>query len=350
MLDEAGNIYPVDNDLTLKKRIVKMKDYTAYIRNPLLPKGHYLFWDPNRQSLYLFRNDFRHPVKFDVRNDGGKLTFTEVYLSDGSMAYSVQVGKNWHLFEVKNNPLYYFRYLILLIAAFVVFMLINFIKKVQRDQLVKKHEDERKVLELQLKSIKNQLHPHFTLNVLNSIGGLYHKDQQKADYYFGKYSKLVRQTLLAADKISVPLGEEIEFIRNYLDLEKFRYAARFDYTIVYGDDIILKVMVPRMLIHIFVENAVKHGLRPLKEGGLLEIVVRGTPENVLVHISDNGIGREKALDPTAHSTGMGLHIAAQIISIYNQLKTARVSFSILDLKDTDGTARGTEVIVAIRGI
>ena len=349
ILDSNLTLYEIENQLYLKKLIRLNPDIEGVIRpSGFNRQNDILLQTKNRQRLYLVKDGiFRHPIGFDILNEGGHFIFNEVCLPGNMTGYSIQSGKNQYLYTYNINPFYYWRFLMYFFIFMVVFLIVHFIKKVQRDQIEKKHDSEKRVLRLQLTSMKNQLNPHFTLNILNSIGGLSQKNQDEADYYFGKYAKLIRQTLMGADKISTTLEEELAFIRNYLDLEKFRFSNRFTYDIENDNPGNLKIQVPRMLIHTFVENAVKHGLKHLKSGGLLKIVITEEKDHIQIEITDNGIGREAAKNMHTAGTGKGLKIVDQMIGIYNQLNNTGVHYSIADGKDPAGNKKGTVVRVFI---
>ena len=153
-------------------------------------------------------------------------------------------------------------------------------------------ETSRRITELQMKSIKNQIDPHFTLNILNAIGSLYATSENRdtADYLFGKYARLLRQTVLTSDKVEVTLGEELEFVKNYLDLEKFRMNNKFDYGVEVEAGVDMSLPIPRMLVHTFAENAVKYAFRPMNGKGRLKISITRQPAKYYITITDNGPG------------------------------------------------------------
>ena len=191
---------------------------------------------------------------------------------------------------------------------------------------------ERKIADLQIKSFKNQIDPHFTLNLINSIGTLfYNKDQKKASFVFDKYSKLLRNTIVRSDNIEISIKDELEFVQNYMDLEKFRYANKFSYKVKVDDNVDHDFRIPKMLIHTFVENSIKHGLRHLDQGGMLEIMITRNERGINIGIIDNGVGRKKAKEFNIDSTTKGLKIIDQILNAYQETKEVKINYSITDL-------------------
>ena len=105
--------------------------------------------------------------------------------------------------------------------------------------------------------------------------------------------------------------------------------------------------IPRMLIHTFVENAIKHGLVPKGGGGMLEITVGSENKKVLVKISDNGIGRSCAKKLETGGTGKGLVIIDRILDLYKRITKKKISYQIVDLHNRGDEQSGTRVEVLI---
>ena len=87
-----------------------------------------------------------------------------------------------------------------------------------------------------------------------------------------KFTKLLRGMLNDAERIYRTLGEEIEFVTTYLDLEKLRLGGKFNYEIEIGEGLTQREQVPKLVLHTFAENSVKHGIMPSPEGGFIKIV------------------------------------------------------------------------------
>ena len=102
-----------------------------------------------------------------------------------------------------------------------------------------------------------------------------------------------------------------------------------------------------MLIHSFIENAIKHGISHLEGEGKIEISTQVVDRSCIVKIKDNGIGREKSVQMTKLNTGMGLFIIDRIIENYNNLEKTNIRYHINDLKNENGIALGTEIIINI---
>jgi two-component sensor histidine kinase len=309
----------------------------------------FLFGSENMQELILTRNDFSHPVILKTPNDfSSGLYCSVIQRGDKRPQLFIQFGANSFIFEYFKNPLYYFKYAIYAVIFAGVYLLVFLIFKMQQIRAKHKYETEKKIAELQLKYIKTQTDPHFTLNILNSLGTLfYQNDPDKANYIFGKYAQMLRNTILRSDDISISLSEEIDYVENFLELEKFRLNNKFDYKIEIAENVNQDNKVPKMLLHTFVENAIKHGIRHLETKGELNISLEASNKNYIFTITDNGVGRIKAKEYSKFSTGKGLKILDKILGLYFNLEGIKIKYDIVDLYDNFGDPAGTKVVINV---
>ncbi len=112
-------------------------------------------------------------------------------------------------------------------------------------------------------------------------------------------------------------------------------------------DINKSIKIPKMLIHSFVENSIKHGIRHIDDRGIIKISVINGSSNYQIKVTDNGIGREKAKELSKFSTGKGLEIVDQILQLYYTLEKNKITYKTLDLVDDLNNPIGTEVIINI---
>lgn len=149
---------------------------------------------------------------------------------------------------------------------------------------------------LTLKSLRNQMNPHFIFNSLNSVNGFIAKeDGRSANKYLSEFSKLMREVLEYSQNDFISLAKEVEILKLYMNLEHFRFKEHFDYTIDYDKDIDLdKYQIPPMLLQPFIENAIWHGLRYKEGKGNLDLIITEKSDMVEIKIIDDGIGREKS--------------------------------------------------------
>ncbi|NOY95160.1 MAG: hypothetical protein GXO81_02060 [Chlorobi bacterium] len=252
-----------------------------------------------------------------------------------------------YTYEYKKSLLYPFRFLLYFSALLGTFLIVFLIGTYFQHLARRRYEAEKSIAEMQITAIENQLNPHFTLNVLNSIGSLYESHEvKKAQYYFGKYSKLLRQSLFMSGQIAVSIHDELEFVKNYLELEKLRMNNSFEYFIK-GNSGLPEVRIPKMLIHTFAENAVKHGLKHFKGDGELIIEFLKQKTHLEITISDNGVGREKARQYSLMSTGKGLEIINKTLKLYSELEAVNITYKITGLYSEEGNPAGTKVTINV---
>jgi ligand-binding sensor domain-containing protein len=225
---------------------------------------------------------------------------------------------------------------------------IVFIMKRRAAQQREKLETRNRMLNMSLSTIKNQMDPHFTYNALNGIESLIMKEDRATAYqYLLKLSGLIRNTLKDNDLMNRTLEEELSFVTSYLELEKFRFKEKFTFNIKVDPAVDLQCPIPKLLIQIFVENAIKHGLMHKEGEGILDISLELQGKEYKINIKDNGIGREMAKKFAIHSTGKGLNIIRKLIRIYNEQNNSDIDFQIVDLFDNENNSIGTRVEIVI---
>ena len=159
-------------------------------------------------------------------------------------------------------------------------------------------------LKSELSAIKAQLNPHFLYNIFNTISASVPSGNEKTRHLIAELSDLFRYQLKASQTELVPLKDELDFVKKYLDLEKERFQERLEIEINV-DGSVLNEMVPPMLLQPLVENSVKHGLASLIDGGKITIAIQKRKNKLHFEISDSGVGiGDKA---EAFEKGIGLN-------------------------------------------
>jgi signal transduction histidine kinase len=144
-------------------------------------------------------------------------------------------------------------------------------------------------LRSELSAIKAQLNPHFLYNVFNTINASIPPELESTREMIAELSDMFRYQLRASREDLVPLRDELAFVQAYLALEKKRFEYRLTVQVDVPEDL-LDEPVPPMLLQPLVENAVKHGLASLIEGGHVIVLVRRKNGRLHFSISDTGIG------------------------------------------------------------
>ncbi len=184
------------------------------------------------EKVTILRNNFKDQLVIDVIGNT-EILYKGIVLNDNEdPLLNLRLDNYSYFYKYYKNPFYNIRFLFYVLIYFGIFGLLYVLQKAQNYRLQQKFNTQKEISELQMKSIKNQMDPHFTLNIINSIGSLFSKQEtEKANYIFGKYSKLLRQTILSSDQILTTLNDELEYVENYMTLEQFRIKGGFDFNI-----------------------------------------------------------------------------------------------------------------------
>jgi signal transduction histidine kinase len=148
---------------------------------------------------------------------------------------------------------------------------------------------ETRLVEAQLQALQRQLQPHFLFNTLHAISALVYRDPGKADEMIERLSDLLRLTLHRVALAEVPLDDEVEYVRAYLAIEAVHFGERLAVRWCL-DPRARGRLVPNLLLQPLVENAIRHGLEPRRQGGTIEIAASMDGDRLLVQVSDNGCG------------------------------------------------------------
>lgn len=141
-----------------------------------------------------------------------------------------------------------------------------------------------------LRALRYQLNPHFLFNTLNAISTLVVEGQnQSASTMISRLSDFLRVTLDGSDEQEVPLAEELEFARRYLEIEQVRFGQRLQIKFDVDTEV-LSAMVPTLVLQPLVENAVRHAIAPKEEGGTLKIIGQRAGGHLSLRVQDDGFG------------------------------------------------------------
>lgn len=203
-----------------------------------------------------------------------------------------------------------------------------------------------------LETLQAQMNPHFAYNALTSIQKfVLTKDKRMANRYLVKFARLMRQFLEASKESYISLDKEIELLQLYIEMEQLRFKDKF--AVKYDIDPMVStenIPIPSMLLQVFVENAINHGL-VYKEGkGVLTFKVQQVDNRVECIVEDDGIGRTKANEIKKQSAGaykgLGMKISHERVKYLNMTENVKVNIEITDEILGEGNG-GTRVTVSI---
>ncbi len=211
-------------------------------------------------------------------------------------------------------------------------------------------QNEKRIAKLQFKSLRGLIDPHFTFNAINSIASMVYKENRdEAYHYFTKFSKLIRTAFEDSEHTTRTIQEELSFVTDYLDIEKMRFKDRFDYSIEIDRNINRDWKIPKMIIQIYVENAIKHGLVPRDRGGKLNILLELNEGKLVIFVNDNGVGRRQSnlKNEESDSLGRGTEIFNSYFDLLNRFNKEKIKARIFDVVDDEGNPAGTNVSIFI---
>jgi len=173
------------------------------------------------------------------------------------------------------------------------------------------HEAARATLEAtlaardaELRALRAQLDPHFLYNALNSVSALVTSEPQAARRMCEQLSGFLRGSLELDRATTIPLGREIALVQSYLQIERVRFGDRLRFRVEL-DDAAAQVEVPPLLLQPLVENALKHGIAGLVDGGSVTLQAKRRRDTLYI-VVENPCDPEQASAPRRHRPGTGL--------------------------------------------
>jgi Histidine kinase/Y_Y_Y domain len=346
----ALSLSHAENKVTIETGIVDFYSRgTSHIRYKLEGAGINDDWQ-YAPANYIIRFENLQPGKYNLRmqasNAGNEFSGPEKAL----------------VFQV--NPAYWntwwFRSIIIMCLIGVFYSLVRW-RLQQKFRMQLEHSENEKQLadmrhktsELEMKALRAQMNPHFIFNSLNSINRfILQNNRLQASEFLTKFSRLVRLILQNSQDTLISFESELESLELYLALEALRFDYHFRFKILVPPDLDISALkVPPLIIQPYVENAIWHGLMHKEDQGQLDIELSQEEKQLFVKITDNGIGRKRAVALTSKSAtrhkSMGLRITADRIANLQSSNHFESTVTINDLVNADGSAAGTEVIIKL---
>jgi two-component system LytT family sensor kinase len=174
-----------------------------------------------------------------------------------------------------------------------------------RERELRASQLETQLAEARLQALEAQLHPHFLFNALNTIAVLVRTERSaQAVRVVTGLGELLRRALDGAGVQVVPLKQEIEFIRRYLEIEQIRFGQRLKVEMQI-DPGTQEAQVPYLILQPLVENAIQHGIAPRTSAGTLRIAARRDGDRLQLSVRDDGPGLPESIAAAA-GNGVGI--------------------------------------------
>ncbi|WP_321371252.1 histidine kinase [uncultured Draconibacterium sp.] len=306
----------------------------------------YFFDNRNTGEMIIMSDHFLWNTSLPI---SGKARFGIKKISKGEFLFYTQ--EEYYKLGFKKNLAYYLRYPLYLLIYSAVVSFIWILQMARMRQLKEKIELREKVKELQFLTLKNQLDPHFMFNTFNTIASVVKQGRSDEAYnVMIRFSKMVRRNFENPNEIYTTLKSELDFVEDYLEIQKFRFKDLFEYKIEIAPPINLTVPIPKLLLQIHVENALIHGIKPKAKEGLIVIHVQRSGSKLLVQIEDNGVGRDKAEKLRTGGNRIGLKTIRQIIEHSNLNTKHKITQNIIDIFDKEGKPGGTRIEIYIHHV
>lgn len=268
--------------------------------------------------------------KFGVKSDVAKLAF---------IIEKPFWEKNW------------FRLLVVILFGAGVWIFINYRIQSERKKQEQKIATNRKMAELEQMTLKAQMNPHFIFNSLHSIQQyVLDKDIRGANKFITDFARLIRLTLNISMQPKISLQDEVNYLSTYLELEKTRLEAKFNYAVVIDESINLESSyIPAMILQPHVENSIHHGVNSRSDReGFIRIRFNTEIDYIVCIIEDNGVGRAATIAMKASSGTMykskGMLLTQNRIELLNKNYEMPILSTVEDVMSGD-TIAGTRVTI-----
>lgn len=347
MVSVNGKDFPGQGDLSYQENNVMFQIASISYRDLFTERYAYQLagFDP---SMQITTNDV---LEFKKLPPG----HYDLYLADVDEAGHALEPKLYYSFDIA--PPFWVRWwfvlLIVLIMLWGIFLFIRMRVAYYNRKLMEKNEIDKLIAESKLIALRAQMNPHFIFNSINSIQDfVLNNETQQAYDYLSKFAKLIRLVLNNSKENEISLEKEIEWLNVYVSLEQLRFRNSFEFQLELDDAVSenLDIRIPSMIIQPYIENAIWHGLMPLgqKRKGLLKLSCSMLGDQLVIEITDNGVGREfsSELHRGEIHISMGMSLINEKIDALKKMNHAKVDITIVDLYENNQAA-GTSVRITI---
>lgn len=228
------------------------------------------------------------------------------------------------------------------------------VSAIKRNHHTQQLEYKSRLLVLEHQTLNASMNRHFVFNALNSIQYYITKENKTlATKYLSSFAKLIRKNLDSSLSNFVPLSEEIERLKLYLELEHMRLENKFDYRIdIEGDVDTESIEIPPMMLQPYIENSIWHGILPMEKPGTIVITVKEQGDEIMFSIEDNGIGVEaskarKGIHGQGH-VSRGMEITSGRINLLRAMTNSELAVKgPFDVKNDKGETIGARVEIVL---
>jgi two-component system, LytTR family, sensor kinase len=246
----------------------------------------------------------------------------------------VRNKKGEWVYENKSDLVGVYYTLMLIAIWMLIYIVYHYVEKNRNDQL-DRLKLETTVKELELKTIKSHINPHFIFNSLNSIRALVDENPKRARRAITELSNILRSSMQAEKSETVPLEKELDIVRDYLALEQMRFEERLKIEFDIDEDT-LQQQVPPMMLQTLVENAIKHGISKQVLGGVVRVVAIFKDNVMQLQVQNTG-----QLQSNPNGDGFGIKSTQDRLNLMYQGK------AVFEIKNLDATMVESKVTLPV---
>jgi|GEM_PF-4522529 len=213
----------------------------------------------------------------------------------------------------------------------------------------KEAEMDKKLIDSRMRAISSQMNPHFIFNCMHSIQALVAKqDLAAADNCLVRFAGLIRRVLDYSMQKEISLEDDMETLHDYVALEKMRLDHPLEFTVNMEEGITPgDVLIPPLLIQPVIENAIIHGIRPLKAVGKIVVDIKKLDRLLAIEVSDNGVGRKTAAPADASRKSYGIPLTRERLEFLGRAQKMKSSYKITDIYAGSHEMAGTRVRITL---
>lgn len=210
----------------------------------------------------------------------------------------------------------------------------------------RKFKHRQAVADMEQQMLRLQMNPHFIFNALASIQNFILQSNTKESVsYLAKFGKLMRQILEHSREEFITVAEEVDMLRNYLEIQQLRFQNRFIFEIEIDKDIDPDhTQIPPLFAQPFVENAIEHGLKDKPSDGLITIRVAREGKHIRLEVEDNGSGINQQANTQHEHKSLATVISRERLGILG--KRMHATFTL----DVQGSEIGTRAMLLLPAI
>ena len=198
-------------------------------------------------------------------------------------------------------------------------------------------KNKQKIMETEQRLNRARINPHFFFNGMASLQNLSLKEKSpNTTLFISRFAKIMRQSLESTYEELTTVEEEIDFLTQYLEIQKLRYPEKFDYQFLIEDSLeINELKLPGMLMQPFVENAIEHGFKDIDYKGKIDIAFKEEKNKLLITVEDNGKGF-KDEDKVKEHKSRAMQIINDRLYLFNKQHNSEAFYVVSNTESNQG--------------